>query len=63
MAPAGRQDRAVLGDVDVLPGEHGLDPARQVDLTRESDEKRERLVGQEVLRQVDVQVTDRAREA
>src|SRR5699024_1696481 len=51
------QHGAVLGDVDVSAGEHRLDPAGQAHLVRELQEELDCAVGDEVLRQVDVQVT------
>src|SRR5665811_2116909 len=54
----GVQHRAVLGDVDPLTGEHRLDPAGEVHLLGQSDQQGDRLVGDQVLGEVDVQVGD-----
>ena len=49
------QDRAVLGDVDPLAGEHRLDMGAQPGLLREREQQGERLVGDPVLGVVQVQ--------
>jgi hypothetical protein len=47
------QDRAVLGDVDVLAGEHRVDAVTQPGLLGELDEEPQRLVRHPVLRVVE----------
>ena len=47
------QHGAILGDVDLLAAEHGVDAAAQVALVGESAEQRDRLVGDAVLRVVE----------
>ena len=47
------EHRAVLGDVDLLPGEHRVAPLRDARLFRERDEQPQRLVGDAVLRVVE----------
>src|SRR6266849_8954833 len=49
------QHRAVLGDVDLLAAEHGVDALAQPGLLGEVDEETERLVGHAVLRVVEVE--------
>ena len=48
------QDRAVLRHVDLLAAEHGVDPRAQAGLLGELDEQPQRLVGDAVLRVVEV---------
>ena len=56
-AQRGVQHGAVLGDVDVLAGEHGLAPLGQVDLARPARTSAARISSvTQVLGQVDVQV-------
>ena len=50
------EDGAVLGGVDVLAGIHGVAALLDADLARELDEQGDRLVGDEVLREVEVKV-------
>ena len=47
------QHRAVLGDVDVLAGEHRVAPRGDARLVRELEEQAQRLVGDAVLRVVE----------
>ena len=49
------QHGAVLGRVDLLSGEHRVDPLPQTACLREPDQQRERLVGDPLLRIVDMQ--------
>ena len=49
------QDGAVLGDVDLLAAEHRVDPPAQAGLLGELDEQPQRLVGDAVLRVVEVE--------
>ena len=49
------QHGTVLGDVDVLAGEHRLDALRQPGLVREPHEQRQRLIGDAVLRVVEME--------
>ena len=49
------QDGAVLRDVDVLAGEHRVDPLAEPGLLGELDEQAQRLVGDPVLRVVEEQ--------
>ena len=49
------QDGAVLGDVDVLAGEHRVDPLPQPRLLGQRDKQPERLVRDPVLRVVEVE--------
>ena len=55
-AQGGVQDGTVLGDVDVLPGVHGVAAGRDVGLFGELEQGVTHLVGEQVLGQVDVQV-------
>ena len=55
-AQGGVQDGTVLGDVDVLPGVHGVAAGRDVGLFGELEQGVTYLVGEQVLGQVDVQV-------
>ena len=48
------QDRAVLGDVDLLAAEHGVDPRAQAGFLGQLQQQLERLVGDAVLRVVEV---------
>ena len=47
------EDGPVLGDVDLLPPEHGVDPGAQARLLGQPDEEPQRLVGDAVLRVVE----------
>ena len=51
-AQRGMQDGAVLRDVDVLPGEHGVTATGHVDLLGQLGQGVAHLIGQKVLRQV-----------
>ena len=62
-AQRGVEHRAVLGGTDVLAGEHGGVVLGDAGLLGEGDQRGEDLVGDEVLRQVDVQVAERKAEA
>ena len=57
------EDGPVLGDVDVLAGEHGVAAARDVHLLGELDQGVTDVVGQQVLGQVDVEVSQLVGEA
>ena len=59
LAKRGVQHRPVLGDVDVLAGEHRRPALRQVDLLGQPDQGGQHVGGDQVLRQVDVQVARR----
>ncbi|GIW05419.1 MAG: hypothetical protein KatS3mg060_0224 [Dehalococcoidia bacterium] len=48
------EDRAVLGDVDRVAAEHRVDALPQTARVREGDKEPDRLVGQPVLRVVEV---------
>src|SRR5436190_18935390 len=50
------QNRAVLGRVDRVAGEHRIDPLAQAAFLRELDEQPERLVGDPVLGVVEIDV-------
>jgi hypothetical protein len=52
------QHRPVLGDVDVLAGEHRRDPLPQPGPLGQGVQRTEHLVGDQVLAVVDVQVRD-----
>ena len=52
------QDGTVLGDVDLVAAEHGVDAVAQTRPVRERDEQAERLVGDAVLRVVEVDTVD-----
>ena len=43
-----------LRDVDLLPAEHGVDPAAQAAVLRQADEQRHRLIADPVLRVVEI---------
>ena len=58
----GVQHGTVLGDVDVLSAKHRLPAAGDVSLLREPQQRRDDVVVDEVLRQIDVQVPDGVRE-
>ena len=49
------QDGAVLGDVDLLAPEHGVDPLAQAGLLGQLQQELERLVGDAILRVVEVE--------
>ncbi len=57
------EDGAVLGDVDLLPGEHRVAARSESHLVSKVDQCREHVVVDEVLRQVDVELARRVREA
>ena len=57
------EDGAVLGDVDVLAGVHGITAARDVHLGGELGQGVADVVGQQVLGQVDVEVPQLVGEA
>ena len=57
------EDGAVLGDVDVLAGVHGVTVARDVYLLGELDQGVADIVGQQVLGQIDVEVPQLVGEA
>ncbi len=57
------QHRAVLGDVDLLAAEHRVDPRAQPAFLGELDQQRERLVGDAVLRVVEVEARRLGRQA
>src|SRR5712664_434834 len=57
------EHRAVLGHVDLLAAEHGVDALAQPGLLGELDEETERLVGHAVLRVVEVQADALDRQA
>ncbi len=48
------QDRAVFGDVDPVAREHGVDPLAQVAFPRQLHEESQRVVGDAVLRVIEV---------
>ena len=48
------EDGAVLGDVDPVAAEHGFDPGAQPDLFGQTDEQCQGLVGNPVLRVVEI---------
>ena len=48
------QHGAVLGDVDLLATKHGIDPPTQPGLFGETEEQRQRLIGDPVLRIVEI---------
>ena len=56
VAQRGVQHGPVLGDVDVLAGEHGVATLGQPDLLGQLDQGGQHRVVDQVLRQVDVQV-------
>ena len=62
-AQGGVEDSAVLGDVDVLAGVHGVAAARDVHLLGELDQGVADVVAQQVLGQVDVEVSQLVGEA
>ncbi len=49
------QHRAVLGDVDLLAGKHGLGAALQADLFGQGEEQLQRLVGDAIFRVIEQQ--------
>ena len=54
----GVQHGAILGDVDVFAAEHRIPAAGDVGLFREPQQRRDDIVVDQVLRQIDVQVPD-----
>ena len=54
----GALDGAVLGDVDVLAGEHGVAPLGDAGITGDGDQRLQELVRDRVLRVVDPEVAD-----
>ena len=57
------EHRAVLGDVDVLPGEHRIAPLGNAGFRGELHEEPKRLVGDTILREVEEQPGRLARQA
>ena len=62
-AQGGVENGPVLGDVDVFTGVHGVAAARDVHLLGELDQGGADVVGQQVLGQVDVEVSQLVGEA
>lgn len=56
-AKRGVQDGAVLGGVNVLAGEHGVAALLELHLTSKIAQQLDGLIGHQVLRQIEVQVT------
>ena len=56
-AQRGVQDSAVLGGVDVLAGEHGVAALLELHLAGKIAQQLDGLIGHQVLRQIEVQVT------
>src|SRR5690606_34773877 len=63
IAERGVQHGAILGRVDVLARQHRAEALGDARLLRKVNERREDLVGDEVLREVDVQIGEAQRES